>query len=237
MRGFGLAFRRLPAPIAFLAGAALLAGASVNRADAQSVTAMDETAFAVPRLDPRGSSGIALPRPLPPSDAVKLARIFALQGREDMDTAGRELAGLDIASPLARDMLGHLLAQRYLGRTTRPSADELLAWLKAYPTLPDAPALHALLLTRLPTGMTPPPVPVQPGLAEGGAPALGPVPEESEPANFTFARNPMLDRSVHDTARARGADGVEKLLASTSGLCLAVARRGSANSVHPEPRW
>jgi len=233
MRGFGLAFRRLPAPLAFLAGAALLAGASVNRADAQNVTAMDETAFAVPRLDPRGASGIALPRPLPPSDAAKLARIFALQGREDMDTAGRELAALDLAAPLAHEMLGHLLAQRYLGRTTRPSADELLNWLKTYPTLPDASALHALLLTRLPTGMTAPPVPVQPGLAPDGAPALGPVPEESEPANFTFARNPMLDRSVHDTARARGADGVEKLLASTSGLSLAYASqlRGEAAQI------
>ena len=155
-----------------------------------------------------------------------------------MDSAARELAGLDLASPLGREMLGHVLAQRYLARTTRPSGSDLAAWLKQYADYPDAPALHALLLTRLPDGMTPPPAPTLPGLnsaglAQDARTPLGPVPEESEPATFTLNRNDGIDRSVHDTARAKGAEGVEKLLASTSGLSLAYTSqlRGEAAQI------
>ena len=194
---------------------------------------MDETAFAVPRLDPRGSSGIALPRPLPPSDAAKLARIFALQGQEEMDAAARELASLDLVSTVGRDLLGHVQAQRFMARTTRPAAPELIDWLKQYSTYPDARAVHALLLTRLPAGMTPPPVPDLPTPVTDSGVNLGPVPEESEPSTFTIARNPSLDRSVRDAARARGAEGVEKLLASTAGLSPTYASqlRGEAAQI------
>ncbi len=216
-----------------MAGAALLASALVNGGNAQTASAIDETAFAVPRLDPRGSSGIALPRPLPPSDAASLARIFTLQSQEDINAASRELASLDLSAPISRDLLGHVLAQRFMARTTRPSAPELLDWLKQYSSYPDARAIHALLLTRLPTGMTPPPVPDLPVPVTDNGVNLGPVPEETEPATFTIARNPSLDRSVHEAARARGADGVEKLLSSTSGLTNAYASqlRGEAAQI------
>ncbi len=219
MRGLDYAFSRLPATRALLAGMALLAGASVSRADAPNSAAMEETAFSAPIIGPHGASTIALPRPLPPSEAAQIKRVFDLQTRERMDDAQRLAANIDTSTQLGQDMLGHILAQRYLARTTRPKAEELLDWLKRYPTLPDARTLHALLLTRLPAGMTPPPAPGQQALQQDqGAGPVGPVPEESEPVTFTLARNPSLDRAVHDTARSRGAAGVEKLLANTPGL-------------------
>jgi soluble lytic murein transglycosylase len=233
MRGFNSAFSRLPATRALLAGAAFLAGASVTRADALNTAAMDETAFSVPVLEPRGAAGIALPKPLPPSEAARIKRVFALQGSENMDEASRLAASIDTSTPLGRDMLGHILAQRYLARSTRPKADELLEWLHRYPTLPDASALHALLLTRLPAGMSAPPAPGQAALALDQSGPVGPVPEESEPATFTLARSDALDRAVHEAARNRGAEAVEKLLRNTPGLTATYASqlRGEAAQI------
>ncbi len=180
---------------------------------------MDEMAFAVPRLDPRGASGIVLPRPLPASEAARIKRIFGLQARGDIGLAGNLTADLDITTQSGRDMLGHLLADRYLGPSTRPSAEALQDWLRQWPSLPDARALHALLMTRLPKGAAPPSTPELAYLAqEAPGNASTPIPEESEPQRFTLARNLSLDRSVRDTARARGAAGVERLLSSTAGL-------------------
>ena len=219
MRGLGYAFSHLPAARALLAGAAILASASVTRADAQTQAAMDDTAFAVPRVDPRGFAGAPFPTPLPPSEVARIKRIFALQGRGAIADAKRETDGLDITTPAGHDMLGQILADRYLGPSTRPSADDLLDWLKQWPSLPDARALHTLLLVRLPKGVTPPPVPEQVRLAQDtGTTATSPVPEDSEPVPFTLARNQSLDRSVHEAARGRGASAVERLLAGTAGL-------------------
>jgi hypothetical protein len=201
-----------------LAGAAILASATVTKADAQT-QAMDDIAFAVPRMDPRGASGIALPQPLPPSDAARIRRIFALQGRGDLAGSLTETAQLDLSTQLGRDMLGTILAERYLGPQTRPSADVLQDWLQQWPTLPDARALHALLLVRLPKTATPPPAPVQQRLAAvAAADGLAPIPEDSEPPTFTLVRNPGLDRSVREAARSRGAAGVERLLTGTASL-------------------
>lgn len=182
---------------------------------------MDDTAFAVPRVDTRGLGGVALPQPLPPSQVVLIKRIFALESQGRFNDAVSRTAEMDTSTQPGRDMLGHILADRYLGAGTRPSSDELRAWLLQWPTLPDARAIHALLLTRLPKGAAAPPAPAGagPGLAaerDGGG--VSPVPEESEPGTFTLARNPALDRSVHEAARGRGASAVERLLASTAGL-------------------
>jgi soluble lytic murein transglycosylase-like protein len=236
MRGFGNTFSRLPAARALIAGAAILAGATVTKAEAQTQAAMDDTAFAVPRVDPRGFSGVSLPRPLPPSEASRIQRIFALQGRGDMNGAVRETAELDTSTEIGQAMLGHILANRYLGPATRPSPEELQIWLRQWASLPDARAIHALLLTRLPKGSALPQAPNSASLAQSGGHDLAvtvPVPEESEPASFTLARNPSLDRSVHEAARARGAAGVQKLLASTAGLTSAYASqlRGEAAQI------
>ena len=180
---------------------------------------MDDTAFAIPRVDPRGLSGVALPQPLPPSEAVRIKRIFALQARGEIDAAIAQTAGVDISTQAGLDMLGHLLADRYLGRYTRAKPDELQDWLKQWAMQPDARSIHTLLLLRLPKGVAPPPVPDNVRLdIPDAAPSSVPVPEDSEPAPFMLARNPSLDRSVHEMARARGAAGVDHLLATTAGL-------------------
>ncbi len=223
MLRIGNAFSHLPAARALLAGAAILAGASVTKADAQTQTAMDETAFAVPRVDIHGASGVSLPQPLPPSEVARIRRIFALQNNGHINDAVTYTAAMDLTTQPGMDMLGHILADRYLGPTTRPSANELREWLRQWPTLPDARAIYALLLVRLPKGVSPPPPPaaVAAGparLQSSSSATSAPVPEESEPTPFNLTRNPVLDRAVREAARGRGATGVERLLASTSGL-------------------
>jgi soluble lytic murein transglycosylase len=218
MLGIGSAFSSLPAARAFLAGAAILAGATLTKANAQT-QAIDDTAFAIPRMDPRGSSGIALPQPLPPSEAARIKRIFALQGRGDISQAAAQTLDVDTSTVAGREMVGHILADRYLGQYTRPSAELLQDWLTQWQGLPDARAVHALLLTRLPKNAPSPAAPDRPRLSLSSAPdGLVPVPEESEPENFTLARSPGLDRSVRDAARVRGAAAVERLLSSAGKL-------------------
>ena len=101
-----------------------------------------------------GASGVAFPQPLRASDVALMRRIFAFQARGDIPDAIRSESGLD--DPL---LLGAVLADRYLGRYHRSTADELADWLARYGDQPEAPAIHALLLTRLPKGATPPPAP------------------------------------------------------------------------------
>jgi soluble lytic murein transglycosylase len=219
MRGIGFTFSRLPAARALLAGAALLASASAQRAFAQNP---DESAMAIPRITPRLGASVPLPQPLPPAEAVKLRRIFALQKSGEIAAAARETEALDLSVEVrgvkvGDAMLGHVLADRYLGRFTKPGADQLAAWLSNYSDLPYASAIRNLLVTRLPKGAKAPPDVPQLTLAiEGGADA--PVPEESEPAGVSIRRNADLDRSVHEAARAGKRGAVARLIARTSGL-------------------
>lgn len=156
MRGTGHTISRLPAARALLAGAAFIAGASIaSAAQAQRAGAGndDEAALAIPRTVPFGG-GTALPRPLAPSQAVLVRRIFAQQGAGRLAEANQGIAALDDTL-----LLGHIQADRYLGRFHRATNDELAAWLARYETLPDAPAIHALLVRRLPKGAVAPPRP------------------------------------------------------------------------------
>ena len=113
MRGTDHTLSRLPAARAFIAGAAFLAGAMVQVAYAQPTGPGDgdETAMAVPFMAlPGASDGVALPRPLSPSDAVLVRRIFDAQAHGNLTLASRETGELE--DPL---LLGHILADRYLG--------------------------------------------------------------------------------------------------------------------------
>ena len=158
MRGIGVAFSRLPVARVFLAGAAILAGASASKADSQtkpgqSPAGTDDFAMVVPRLSPTGRAGIALPQPLAPSEAARLRRVFEYQRHGRIPDALRETEQLDGdlsvgGIRLGQAMLGHVLADRYLGRFSRPDAEQLQAWLDRYGDLPSAPAIHALLLAR-----------------------------------------------------------------------------------------
>ena len=219
MRGIGLTFSRLPAARAFFAGVAFLAGASAVKAHAQSLAGTDDTALAVPRVSPRGSAGLALPQPLAPSEAARLRRLFSLQSRGDIATATRETPGLDTDTPLGAAMLGHLLADRYLGRHMKANAGQLRDWLGRWSDLPDARAVHGLLGLRQPRGQALPALPHALTLAATAEEdAAAPVPEETQGPSRTVARNRALDRSVRDAARAGNAAAVSRLLARTPGL-------------------
>jgi soluble lytic murein transglycosylase-like protein len=222
-----------------LAGVALLAGATATKAFAETKaghphTATDEIAMAVPRVSPFGASGIALPQPLAPSEAARIRRVFALQARGDIPAAIRATEALDSTAPLGAAMLGEILADRYLGRFTRPQAPALRAWLERWPDLPEARAIHALLLIRLPRGEKPPPpppaiaLPHRPNAADSAAGI--PVPEESEPAGRDLDRNAATDRAVLAIARDHPARAPGRVIARTRALAptYAAQLRGEA---------
>lgn len=163
--------------------------------------------MAVPRVSGPGSSGVALPQPLPPSEAARIRRIFAQQARGHIPAAIADTATLADTT-----LLGHILADRYLGRGVRSGAEELQAWLARYADLPDAPAIHTLLLTRLPRdAQTPPEPPADPTLADAAE-------DGPEIVDRVILRNPVLDRSVREPARAGQADRALRLIARTRGL-------------------
>ena len=176
MQGIGRTLTRLPVARALIAGAAILAGAAAHADSADTGGApanTDETAMAIPRVAlPGKNPGVALPNPLDPSDAVRIRRIFVWQERGDIPAATR--AAAEIADPL---LAGHILADRYLGRFHRATPDELASWLERYADLPEAPAVYALLMRRLPKGAT---VPAPPRLeALPSASTVAPLPSEA----------------------------------------------------------
>lgn len=243
MRGIGVAFSRLPVARVFLAGAAILAGASASKAYSQTKTSQspagaDDLAMVVPRLSPTGRAGIALPQPLAPSQAARLRRVFEYQRHGRIPDALRETEQLDGdltvgGIRLGHAMLGHVLADRYLGRFSKPDAGQLQAWLDRYGDLPSAPAIHSLLLARLPRGVEPPAPPASAGLATAAARRLAPVPEETPPEDMAIDRHPSLDRSVWEAARSPRPDAVNRVLARTKGLSptYAAVLRGEAGRI------
>jgi soluble lytic murein transglycosylase-like protein len=169
--------------------------------------------MAMPRigpLAPGGSgAGAALPEPLPPSVAQQIRQIFALQASGAMDEAASLTASLTDTT-----LDGHILADRYLRSAyLQASAADLAAWLARYPDHPDAAAVHSALLARLPreapAAPSPAPAPVAPDAA---------TPEEAEPADLRLVRNPLLDRTIHERAKAGHADSALRLLGRTPGL-------------------
>jgi soluble lytic murein transglycosylase-like protein len=208
---------------ALIAGAAILAGATASAAQARAagpatepVSGPDEVAMAVPRLAPSGGDGVALPRPLTPSEAALIKQAFAAQARGDVASALRAMR--DVRSDV---LTGHILADRYLGARYRARPEELADWLRRFPDLPDAPAIHALLARRLPKGAAVPPVPVVDTLASSDAP--GGAPEDADPRDAAIARNPRLDAAVVARAREAGGGSALNLIARTRGLTPAYA--------------
>lgn len=209
MRGIGRTLSRLPAARAFVLGAAVLAAAAGPKPYAQAQSSQagfnEDTAWAVPRVAPYGpgAAGAPLLQPLPPSDAARLRRLFALQARGDIAEAVREALHLDRETPLVQEIYGHLLADRHLGPHTRTSADDLQSWLLHWPTLPDAPAVHALLKRRLARGAAIVPAPAFAPLAWADAThtAEDAGPLDLGPAGPALSRLPEIDRSVREAAR------------------------------------
>ena len=172
--------------------------------------------MALPRYATRGGSGVSLPHPLAPSDAILIRRVFTLQDRGRLAEAIRESDRIN-DNPL----LGHVLAQRYLGPFYRTSVAELADWLARFADHPDAPAIRELLVRRQPKGgpykTELPAVPPDGSslLAEG---LTDPVPEDADPTDRRIPRNSALDRTVYERARDGHADTALGLISRTPGL-------------------
>ncbi len=220
MRGIGRTLSRLPTVRALLAGAVVLVTMVAPKAYGQSTPNANDMALAIPRVAPRGGgAGIGLPHLLAPSDASRLRRIFARQGRGDLPGALKDIAALDGDDPVIAGILGHLAADRLLGPYTRATVPQLKAWLDRWPGLPDAPAIHALLTIRLPKGA---PVPPEPELDSLDQPAESkravPVPEETDPPGKTLARHPAIDQQVRKAARSGVYGAASKAILAQRGL-------------------
>jgi soluble lytic murein transglycosylase len=100
----------------------------------------DQTALAVPRVGLRGTAGVGIPQPLPPSEASLAKRVFYLQDNGYLDDAARETARLG-----DNILLGPILADRYLHTQYRATTAELSAWLARFGDQPQAPAVRDLL--------------------------------------------------------------------------------------------
>jgi soluble lytic murein transglycosylase-like protein len=156
----------------------------------------------VPRVALNGAPGLGLPQPLSPGEAVRIKHIFALQAAGAIPEALRETSLLD------NDLLlGPILADRYLGGWTHPSAADLTDWLAKYGDQPDAPAIRVLRARMAPDD--PPPAP-PPGPRRGSAAST------TAPIRTLFVQNrdtaavasasPLLSRAA--------ASGAEPLLAA-----------------------
>ena len=204
MRGICLARPRFYAARAFIAGAAFLAGvASPTFSPAQAQENFEDTALAVPRLSLPGG-GSALPRPLP----AAVARLV----RQAFKDPAASLEGLEDSA-----LLGHILADRYLGTQSQPVAarapiPELRDWLSRYAHLPDANAIHAMLCARLPKGAPQPAPPALPPFASA------PPGDDIETSDRLVHRNPALDRTVREAARAGQFDRATNVVGRTKGL-------------------
>lgn len=229
MRGIGYTLSRLPTARAILAGAAIFVGTfgsaahgqssgSGNGNGAQTTTAIraDEAALASLRAPHAGAAGTAFPQPLQPTDAALMRRIFAYQARGNIPEAIRSASALD-----DNLLLGTALADRYLGHYHRSSFEELSDWLSRYPELPDAAAIHALLLARAPKGATLPPAPRT--IILGRFSETDTIPEDIDPPRNDLARNPILDRSVIYRVQRGNAASALRLISMTRGISPAYA--------------
>ena len=194
---------------ALLAGAAILAGAAGPIGYPHRPDAAEDTAIAIPRVAaPGGPIRVAMPQPLAPSEAARVRLVFALQAKGDIPAAIAETARLTDSL-----LLPHILADRYLGGADRAGPDELAAWLANYADLPDAPAIHALLLAQAPKEAAqmaaPAPLPTLPSPPAPGG--------DVEPTERLMPRNPALDSSVREAARS-DADRAIRLIARTRSI-------------------
>ncbi len=101
-----------------------------------------ETA-ALPGLNVPFDRTAELPQPLATSDIRAYRLAFQLQHRGAYGEADTMLRAVK-----NRLLVGHVLADRYLGPKYRTRPDELAAWLKEFADLPDARAIYALAVRK-----------------------------------------------------------------------------------------
>lgn len=208
MQRLGRTLTYLGSARALLAGAAILAGAAGPVGGKRGAEIGEDVALAIPRVAAAGStSRVALPRPLAPSEAERVRRIFFLQAKNDVPAAIAETEQLNDTT-----LLPHILADRYLGGSNRARAEDLSAWLANYADLPDAQAIYTLLATQFQKDGAKTPAPASvPALP---APALS---DDVESTERLMPRNPVLDRSVREAARS-DPNRALRLIARTRGI-------------------
>jgi len=183
----------------------LLAGLLLLGAGFSPATAQRANEQAAPAQARTRTQNAGLPQPLSATDAARLRRAFEAQAKGDLATAIRESERLD-----DRRLMGHLLADRY--QRGEPSIYDLQAWLGDFSDLPDAPAIHEILVRRLPRGAAAPPPPSQP---ESPTDLL---PEDRAPAGPRLSRNAGLERSVFQRINEGKLDAALALIQSRRGL-------------------
>jgi soluble lytic murein transglycosylase len=164
-----------------IAASALLAMLGAGTLPALAQRAPDNA----PAPRPRTAS---LPEPLGAAEAQRLRRAFEAQARGDFTAAHHEVERLE-----DRRLFGHLLADRLLRQGAEPTHHALQAWLAEFSDHPDAPALHELLLRRLPRGASAPPPPAT-GEPLEALPDL--LPEDRPVSGAALVRQPALERAV-----------------------------------------
>ena len=190
------------------AGLALLA--TLLPAPPAGAQRAEQAALAAP-----GRPGAARrPAVLSAAEAARYQRIFALQSQGAAEDAATEAERLH-----DRRLLGHVLAERYLGRPQdNPGAPALAEWLRHYGDHPDAPAVHRLLARHAPRGSLPP-APSAAPLGED----IEVVPEERE-TRSPLQRNPALERQVRERAAAGDQPGALALITRARGIAPAYAQ-------------
>jgi soluble lytic murein transglycosylase-like protein len=159
---------------------------------------------------------VIFPQPLGPADVALLRRVFAFQSRGDIPAAIRSADAVE--NPI---LLGDVLADRYLSRYHRSSADELADWLARYGDQPDAPAIQALLTAKSPKGAGTRIAP-EPAAADHHSDP-DPVPEDIDPPRNDLARNPMLDRTILDRVQRGNTAAALRLITTSRGISPAYA--------------
>lgn len=162
----------------------------------------------VPQAAPRG---IASEPGLAETDIALYAEIFALERKGRFDRAD-ELIG-KIAD---RRLLGHVMAERFLGPHYRAPWAELAAWLRRYADHPQAERIYALALKRRPDGAPPPPPP----LRQGQVAAIGDIAQSLAllKDGTSAERKPSAEveswrRKIADLVRAGEIDKARRMLA------------------------
>jgi soluble lytic murein transglycosylase len=130
-----------PAPAVWVAALGLaLAGAPSAFAASKNEPA------ALPLVDVQAQWQSELPKVLSPVDAGLYKEIFSAQAANNWAAADHAMAKLK-----DRQLVGHVLAQRYLNiKAWHATYDELAAWLKTYADHPEAPAIYQMALRRAP---------------------------------------------------------------------------------------
>ncbi len=187
----------------------------------------EEVALLNPHITLQGERAqINAPRPLDPGEAAQTRRVFALLARGNW--AAASAATDDLHDPL---LLASILADRYLGRFHRVTPAELTDWLAANGDHPDAPAIHALLLRRLPKGADAPPPPSVDALANPAEPDT--LPEDLIPRDRAQTDEP----APHGRADAARAAFVHNKDDDACRIATAVVRQKQAEATSGEAAY